>query len=91
VPALEPYLIEPIFEQFRALLPERKTNHPLGPATAGYSSFFGASGSSTAAAQMLFVLAALLTVLLQGGTLTWHRREPHRPHSALRLAVERPG
>jgi hypothetical protein len=30
VPALPPYLIEPIFEQFRALLPERKTNHPLG-------------------------------------------------------------
>jgi transposase len=30
VPALEPYLIEPIFEQFRALLPERKSNHPLG-------------------------------------------------------------
>jgi transposase len=30
VPALEPYLIEPIFQQFCALLPERKTNHPLG-------------------------------------------------------------
>jgi transposase len=30
VPALEPYLIEPIFEQFRVLLPERKTDHPLG-------------------------------------------------------------
>jgi transposase len=30
VPALEPYLIEPIFEQFRALLPQRKTDHPLG-------------------------------------------------------------
>jgi transposase len=30
VPALEAYLIEPIWEQFRALLPERKTNHPLG-------------------------------------------------------------
>jgi transposase len=30
VPALQPYLIEPIWEQFRALLPERKTNHPLG-------------------------------------------------------------
>jgi transposase len=30
VPALPPYLIEPIWEQFRALLPERKTNHPLG-------------------------------------------------------------
>jgi hypothetical protein len=31
VPALEPYIIEPIFEQFEALLPERRTtNHPLG-------------------------------------------------------------
>jgi transposase len=30
VPALNPYLIEPIWEQFRVLLPERKTNHPLG-------------------------------------------------------------
>jgi transposase len=30
VPALPPYLIEPIFEQFEALLPERKTDHPLG-------------------------------------------------------------
>jgi transposase len=30
VPALRPYLIEPIWEQFRALLPERQTNHPLG-------------------------------------------------------------
>jgi transposase len=30
VPALPPYIIEPIWEQFRALLSERKTNHPLG-------------------------------------------------------------
>jgi transposase len=30
VPALPPYIIGPIWEQFRALLPERKTNHPLG-------------------------------------------------------------
>ena len=30
MPALEPYIIEPIFEQFRALLPERRTSHPLG-------------------------------------------------------------
>lgn len=30
MPALPPYIIEPIFEQFRALLPERKTDHPLG-------------------------------------------------------------
>jgi transposase len=31
MPALQPYLIEPIWEQFSALLPERReTNHPLG-------------------------------------------------------------
>jgi transposase len=30
VPAIQPYLIEPIWEQFRALLPERKIDHPLG-------------------------------------------------------------
>jgi hypothetical protein len=30
VPAIQSYFIEPIFEQFRALLPEREVNHPLG-------------------------------------------------------------
>jgi transposase len=30
VPALPPYLIEPIWQQFVALLPEREVNHPLG-------------------------------------------------------------
>jgi transposase len=30
VPALPPYLIEPIWQQFSALLPERHTDHPLG-------------------------------------------------------------
>src|SRR5215210_5853413 len=30
VPVLPPYLIEPIFEQFSALIPERQTTHPLG-------------------------------------------------------------
>jgi transposase len=30
VPAIQPYIIEPIWEQFSALLPERETNHPLG-------------------------------------------------------------
>jgi len=30
VPAIPPYFIEPIFEQFSALLPERKVEHPLG-------------------------------------------------------------
>jgi transposase len=30
MPALPPYIIEPIWEQFRALLPEREVNRPLG-------------------------------------------------------------
>ncbi len=30
MPAIQPYIIEPIFKQFRALLPEREVNHPLG-------------------------------------------------------------
>jgi transposase len=30
VPALPPYLIEPIWQQFSALLPEREVHHPLG-------------------------------------------------------------
>ncbi len=30
MPTLQPYIIEPIFEQFEALLPEQKTNRPLG-------------------------------------------------------------
>jgi transposase len=30
VPALPPYIIEPIWQQFEALLPEHHTDHPLG-------------------------------------------------------------
>jgi transposase len=30
MPAVPPHIIEPVWEQFRALLPERQTNHPLG-------------------------------------------------------------
>jgi len=30
VPAIPPYIIEPIWEQFTALLPEREVHHPLG-------------------------------------------------------------
>ena len=30
MPALPPYIIEPILEQFCALLPEHETDHPLG-------------------------------------------------------------
>ncbi len=30
VPAIQSYFVEPIWEQFRALLPQREVNHPLG-------------------------------------------------------------
>jgi transposase len=30
VPAIQPYIIEPIFEQFRTLLPDREVDHPVG-------------------------------------------------------------
>jgi hypothetical protein len=30
VPAVQPYIIEPVWEQFRVFLLERKSNHPLG-------------------------------------------------------------
>ena len=30
MPAHPPYIIEPIFEQFATLLPERKVDHPFG-------------------------------------------------------------
>lgn len=30
MPAIPPYIIDPVWEQFRALLPERKVDHPLG-------------------------------------------------------------
>ena len=30
MPALPPYIIDPIWQQFRALLPEREVDHPLG-------------------------------------------------------------
>jgi transposase len=30
MPAVPPYIIEPVWEQFEALLPDRKVDHPLG-------------------------------------------------------------
>jgi hypothetical protein len=30
VPALPPYLIEPVWQQFEDLLPQLRTDHPLG-------------------------------------------------------------
>jgi hypothetical protein len=65
---------------------------PGGSALASYSPSLSASGSSTDHFQLLFfVLAPFSVALLQGGKPSWHRRESLRPHSALRLAVERPG
>ena len=65
---------------------------PSGSALASYSPSLSASGTSTDHFQLLFfVLAPFSVALLQGGKPSWHRREPLRPHSALRLAVERPG
>jgi hypothetical protein len=64
---------------------------PGGPA-GNVSSFLSASGSPADPLQLpLAVLVAFSIALLQGGKYVCHRREPLRPHSALRLAVERPG
>jgi hypothetical protein len=64
---------------------------PGGPAGSA-SSFLSASGSPADHLQLpLAVLAAFSIALLQGGKYVYHRREPLRPHSALRLAIEHPG
>jgi hypothetical protein len=64
-----------------------------GSAPVGYSSFLGASGSSASVAfQLLFAILVVFSVaLLQGGKLSWQRREAHGPPSAPILAIERPG
>jgi hypothetical protein len=64
-----------------------------GSAPVGYSSFLGASGSSASDAfQLLFAILVVFSVaLLQGGKLSWQRREAHGPPSAPILAIERPG
>jgi hypothetical protein len=36
VPAVPPHLIDPIFEQFAALLPERNVDHPLAVIALAY-------------------------------------------------------
>lgn len=65
---------------------------PSAPTPLSYSSFSGASGSSTDAfKQLFFVLVLLLVAHLQGGKLSWYRLDPLRPHSAVRLPVELPG
>jgi hypothetical protein len=64
-----------------------------GPAPlAGYSSFFGVSGTGADAFQLLFAVVELFALaLLQGGKLFWYNRDFLRPSSALVAAIERPG
>ena len=59
----------------------------------GYSSSLHvASGSAADAFQLLFAALALFSIaLLQGGRLSWLRRESHGPPTAVVLAIERPG
>jgi hypothetical protein len=64
---------------------------PGAPAPASYSSFIGASGSSADAFPPLFAILLLFSMALLQGDKLLYRREPLRPRSALRLAVERPG
>ena len=51
----------------------------------------GVSGSPASAPVQLAVLFAFLSAVFWSGKLSWHRREPLKPSSALRLAIERPG
>jgi hypothetical protein len=64
---------------------------PGGPAPAS-SSFLGASTTSADTLQLPFAMLVLFSIaLLQGGRLSWLRRESHGPPTALVLAIERPG
>jgi hypothetical protein len=66
---------------------------PIAPsgAVSASASLLGASGSS-GDLQLPFVILVLFSVaLLQGGKFVCQQLEPLRPHSALRLAAERPG
>jgi hypothetical protein len=71
--------------------PPVPTAPPVPPV--GYSSsLLVASGSAADAFQLLFAVLALFSVaLLQGGRLSWLRRESHGPPTAVVLAIERPG
>ena len=51
----------------------------------------GVLGSPASAPVQLAVLFAFLSAVFWSGKLSWHRREPLKPSSALRLAIERPG
>jgi hypothetical protein len=51
----------------------------------------GVSGSPASAPVQLAVLFLYLSAVFWSGKLSWHRREPLKPSSALQLAIERPG
>jgi hypothetical protein len=74
-----------------APLPLVPVSPPFTPV--GYStSFLGASGSAPDVLLLLFAVLAVFSVaLLQGGRLSWLRRESHGPPTAVVLAIERPG
>ncbi len=71
---------------------------PVAPAFPGGSSPLTGSSLSNSLTSSGYdfglsfcVLASFTIVLLQGGKFSWARRQPLKPNSALRLAVERPG
>ena len=51
----------------------------------------GVMESPASAPVQLAVLFLFLSAVFWSGKLSWHRREPLKPRSALRLAIERPG
>jgi hypothetical protein len=51
----------------------------------------GVSGALAGDPVQLAVLFVFLSAVFWSGKLSWHRREPLKPSSALRLAIERPG
>jgi len=54
-----------------------------------HSSVSGSPGGGSVL--LAAVLILFLSAVFRGGKLSWYRREPLEPHSALRLALERPG
>jgi hypothetical protein len=75
-----------------APLPPVPVAPPVAPGGYSSSSVVVGSGSAGDAFQLLFAILVVFSVaLLQGGRLSWLRREAHGPPSALALAIERPG
>jgi hypothetical protein len=75
-----------------APLPPVPVAPPVAPGGYSSSSVVVGSGSAGEAFQLLFAILVVFSVaLLQGGRLSWLRREAHGPPSALALAIERPG